>query len=217
MMQNTFIRRLIYYLFGFGIGLILVFFVVGNRGCSWLPENKVKDSVKKRFVVSQTSLINSSNFNTLIENCEVEFDKSTKNSPNKTYLFRVNDDKNDKIKSFYISYNSDSYLAIIHINKDEITKMNVDSFLKIIYVPENESSLINFDQALGLKNELQKNKLWQNNYANTLRKNGFISYNSLKPNNDEAIFLLIDKKDSIKTFFHWKDLTLVPFKLSKND
>ncbi|HRP53737.1 MAG TPA: hypothetical protein PLI97_09545, partial [Fluviicola sp.] len=44
-------RRLRYYGVGFGIGLIFVFFFFQNRGCSWLPENRVKNSMMGKILV----------------------------------------------------------------------------------------------------------------------------------------------------------------------
>lgn len=44
-------RRLKYYGIGFGLGLIFVFFFFQNRGCSWLPGNRVKNAILDRCVV----------------------------------------------------------------------------------------------------------------------------------------------------------------------
>jgi hypothetical protein len=45
-------RRLKYYGIGFGIGLVFVIFFFQNRGCSWLPSNRVKNSILDRLVVA---------------------------------------------------------------------------------------------------------------------------------------------------------------------
>ena len=50
-MGSSFIRRLKYYGIGFGIGLIFVFIFFQNRGCSWLPGNRVKNTVLERVMV----------------------------------------------------------------------------------------------------------------------------------------------------------------------
>lgn len=44
-------RRLLYYFTGFGIGLIFVLFFFQNRGCSWTPDNRVKQSITDRVIV----------------------------------------------------------------------------------------------------------------------------------------------------------------------
>lgn len=49
--MKNFLRRLKFYGLGFGIGLIFVFFFFRNRGCSWLPENRVKNTILGRVLV----------------------------------------------------------------------------------------------------------------------------------------------------------------------
>lgn len=49
--MNSFLRRLKFYGIGFGIGLVFVFFFFQNRGCTWLPANRVKNSILDRVIV----------------------------------------------------------------------------------------------------------------------------------------------------------------------
>jgi hypothetical protein len=49
--MESFWRRLRYYGIGFGIGLLFVFVFFQNRGCSWLPSNRVKNSILDRILV----------------------------------------------------------------------------------------------------------------------------------------------------------------------
>ncbi len=49
--MKNFLRRLKYYGIGFGLGLIFVFFFFKNRGCSWLPESRVKNTILGRVLV----------------------------------------------------------------------------------------------------------------------------------------------------------------------
>ena len=66
MMQHTFLRRLFYYLIGVGIGLIFVFFVFGNRGCSWLPQNKVKETINHKILISASKKIPANNIQKIL-------------------------------------------------------------------------------------------------------------------------------------------------------
>ena len=50
-MGSSFIRRLKYYGIGFGLGSVFVFFFFQNRGCSWLPGNRVKNTILDRVMV----------------------------------------------------------------------------------------------------------------------------------------------------------------------
>ena len=43
--MGKFLRRLKFYAVGLGIGTIFTFMIFGNRGCSWLPDNRVKNMI----------------------------------------------------------------------------------------------------------------------------------------------------------------------------
>ena len=49
--MDSIFRRLKYYGIGFGAGLVFVIFFFQNRGCSWLPDNRVKNSILDRVLV----------------------------------------------------------------------------------------------------------------------------------------------------------------------
>ena len=51
--MTTFWKRLRYYGIGFGIGCIFVFFFFQNRACTWLPDNRIKNSILDRTIVIQ--------------------------------------------------------------------------------------------------------------------------------------------------------------------
>lgn len=59
--MKEFFRRLKYYGVGFGIGMIFVFFFFQNRGCTWFPSNRVKNTILGRVVVVPTDLLNELN------------------------------------------------------------------------------------------------------------------------------------------------------------
>jgi len=91
--MTNFYRRLMYYGLGFGIGLVGVFFFFNNRGCSWLPSNRVKEMISERIIyVSDTNLSILKNLNIAeseiaqyIQNAEIHFSKSEKSSNPKIY------------------------------------------------------------------------------------------------------------------------------------
>lgn len=92
-MQNT-LRRFKYYGIGFGIGLIFVFFFFKNRGCSWLPENRVKNAILDRvLVVSEQSLESFKKANlteqelvNVLNDGDVLFSESVKDKDDKIYM-----------------------------------------------------------------------------------------------------------------------------------
>ena len=56
-MKLNFFKRFLYYLSGFGLGLILVFFFFKNRGCSWLPDNRVKNIISERVLICDSATL----------------------------------------------------------------------------------------------------------------------------------------------------------------
>ena len=97
-------RRLLYYGIGFGIGLVCVFFFFNNRGCSWLPENRVKEMVTERLIYIADSNLNilenlkikEEELSAFLMNADVIFSKSEKTSNPQIYHLEGPTDSNDK-------------------------------------------------------------------------------------------------------------------------
>ena len=93
--MTNFYRRLMYYGIGVGIGLLGVFFFFNNRGCSWLPGNRVKEMVAERIIyISDSNLQIIKNLNiaedeigTYVQEAEIHFSKSKKNTNPQIYHF----------------------------------------------------------------------------------------------------------------------------------
>ena len=211
MLQNTFIRRLFYYLIGFVLGLILVFLFFGNKGCSWLPSNQVRDVISKKFIISTSQKFNAQNISSVLENAEIDFEKSDKLTTNKTYFFKL---KNNS-KPFYITYSSESYYAVIHESQKELKKFTSDTILKIVSVPNGTNSLVNFEESNPLKSELAKVKMDYANYHKTLIRSGYLTFNVLKPNNNKVEIIIKDPGLSKKLICSWKNYVLTPLKIEK--
>lgn len=94
MSSSPWLRRLKYYGIGFGIGMIFVFFFFQNRGCSWLPENRVKNSILDRLVVvseSNAELMKAEGIDDdfivgLLNDGDVDFSASQKREESKVYV-----------------------------------------------------------------------------------------------------------------------------------
>ena len=97
-------RRILYYGVGFGIGLVCVFFFFNNRGCSWLPENRVKEMVTERLIYIADSNLNilenlkikEEELSAFLMNADVIFSKSEKTSNPQIYHLEGRTDSNDK-------------------------------------------------------------------------------------------------------------------------
>lgn len=91
--MDNFFRRLKIYGIGFGIGLICVFLFFRNRGCNWLPENRVKSSFIERVIVVHEDeipafkalVLNENQLNDLIQNSSISFTESKKKGEPKAY------------------------------------------------------------------------------------------------------------------------------------
>ena len=91
--MDNFFRRLKIYGIGFGIGLICVFLFFRNRGCNWLPENRVKSSfIERVLVVHEDEMaafkalaLTENQLNDLIQNSAISFTESKKKGEPKAY------------------------------------------------------------------------------------------------------------------------------------
>ena len=93
--MEKFRTRLKYYLLGLGIGLIFMFMIFGNRGCEWLPENRVKNMIAEKEIFIGDSIqalmtckgvTNSDIYRYLNEDGDVEFSQSKTDTDPKEYL-----------------------------------------------------------------------------------------------------------------------------------
>jgi len=92
--MESFKRRLKYYGIGFGFGLIFIFFFFQNRGCSWLPSNRVKNAVLDRLLVVSDETqgfldkkkISDDDLILVLNDGDVDFSKSSKDKKDKVYI-----------------------------------------------------------------------------------------------------------------------------------
>lgn len=92
--MTNFWRRLKYYGFGFLLGLLFLVFFFQNRGCSWLPGNRVKNAVLDRLIVVTEETqeqfdrkgITKEEIINVLNDGEVDFGKSNKDNEDKVYV-----------------------------------------------------------------------------------------------------------------------------------
>lgn len=92
--MKSFLRRLMYYGIGFVISTMFVVLFFENRGCSWLPENRVKGSLlTKMIIISEKNrskfswLKSEKDFISFANEAEVDFERSQTHADHKVYLF----------------------------------------------------------------------------------------------------------------------------------
>lgn len=139
--MSTFTRRLKYYGIGFGIGLVFIFFFFQNRGCSWLPSNRVKNAILDRLIVvsDSTNLVLKSKGLSVddIVNAlnvgDVQFDESDKDKQSKIYII-----EQDNVKfAFTLPY--ESFISEVQI-REKNKKINAtkNGLGTILHYPNDE-------------------------------------------------------------------------------
>ena len=111
--MSAFWRRLKYFLGGFIPGCIIVILFFQNRGCSWLPDNRVRGSILEKIIVvdsTQQQLLNKEGINrkdikAFVEGCEVDFKKSDVKKDTKVYFVTNNG------RSMYVLMPKNSFIA----------------------------------------------------------------------------------------------------------
>ncbi|MCE3295863.1 MAG: hypothetical protein K0R65_1577 [Crocinitomicaceae bacterium] len=219
--MNKFINRLKYYGIGFGMGLVFVFFFFQNRGCSWLPSNRVKNSILDRVIViadSEQQALKSKGVNEdaiieLLNTGSVEYDKSVKEGKTKIYLLY-----NDKHRLFF-TLPQDNYISEVKLANKDVSKItnSTEGFGTLVHFP-NDKNLIHVDsskiltcqqEALGFINQqlILKNlkKAGKIDFAKTFyfkkpRPTVYLTYPDSKKNTIGSNTIWYKNKITIKSF-----------------
>jgi hypothetical protein len=128
--MESFLRRLKYYGIGFGFGLLFVFFFFQNRGCSWLPSNRVKNSILERLIVipdAQLEVLKASGYSkkdviALLNDGDVDFSESRKQTNPKVYLIQK-EMKNGKQLDLFFTLPNESFLSEVHFSEKKAAKI----------------------------------------------------------------------------------------------
>ncbi len=140
--MTNFWRRLTYYGFGFLIGMLFLVFFFQNRGCSWLPSNRVKNAVLDRLVVVSESTeaqllkkgITLEDVVQVLNDGEVDFSKSKKDGDDKVYYI----EKDGETYLFSLPY--ESFISEVHLGKNaKSVKTSTEGFGKILRFPNDDN------------------------------------------------------------------------------
>ena len=145
--MDGFFKRLKYYGTGLLIGLIFVTFFMRGRGCSWLPENRLKTSLFERIIVlseenqkklSDLNLSEKELVKALI-NGDVKFTKSKKNNSFKVYYFDCKTEAG-KLFSCKATMPEESFISEIIFSNEDAKKLKNTKigFGKPIYFPKSK-------------------------------------------------------------------------------
>jgi len=139
--MSTFTKRLKYYGIGFGIGMIFVFFFFQNRGCSWLPSNRVKNAILDRLIVISDSTnavfkskgLSKQDIVNALNEGDVQFDESDKDNKSKMYIIEQNNVK------FAFSLPYESFISEVQLReKNKAISPTKKGLGKILHYPNDE-------------------------------------------------------------------------------
>ncbi len=223
--MQKFTKRLKFYGIGFGFGLIFVIFFFQNRGCSWLPSNRVKNSILDRVLVISDETSNQLKKSSLTEENLVQalndgdilFGESNKSEDEKCYVIEKNGIK------YAFTLPVESFISEVFVDVDNGNKTTTTTgYGKFIHYPL-DSTLIYCDtskivgcqqEMLGLLNTKDILKL--------VKKSGRINFaTSNLSQQPKAEHTVEFKKDSlqISTNMIWykNKLNITSFKFEGSD
>ena len=180
--MESFWRRLRYYGLGFGLGLILTFGIFNTRGCSWTPENRVKEAMNKRvWVIGNRDVLsfykehklNDKKLHRLIQDADISFTKSIRSGRHKVYDLTFTDGKNKEThclarmtdESFVVEF-IPFVRSVKVLNKALKNRKSAAYGARIVHAPNNKN-LVYSDtspiikehlRALGIVSDMQLQK-----------------------------------------------------------
>jgi hypothetical protein len=150
--MRTFKERFKYYIIGFGIGLIAVFFFFGERGCAWLPENRVKNTIAEKEIIYGDSIkdvmkcsdiTTNDIYNLLNNNGDVDFSSSLPSQTPKVYVLTGD---NNIIASIALY---ETYSELIEVKNGKSCESSINnSHKQLIPLPDDIARAIIESQAL---------------------------------------------------------------------
>jgi hypothetical protein len=148
--MSKFRNRLRYYLIGFGFGLTAIFFIFGNRACSWLPENRVKNMIGEKKIIVGDSVwdlmkcqeVNSDDIYRLLDDDgDVNFKDSKTSGYPKEYIFEGEKNNEDLSITFalYEEYSEVIDFSFV-VDNCETFASNNDKF--VVPIPDSYAKAI---------------------------------------------------------------------------
>jgi hypothetical protein len=146
--MDSIFKRLKYYGVGFGIGLVFVLLFFQNRGCTWLPSNRVKNSILDRVLVlpeDQESALKQKGLSQediylMLNTGEVNFKNSIKEGNPKVYALEK-ELKGSEMITMYFTLPKESFISEVHISENNASniKNTLTGTGKLIHFPKDEN------------------------------------------------------------------------------
>ena len=123
-------RRLKFFAIGLGFGCIIVYFTFGNRGCAWLPGNRVKNMIGEKEIIVGDSILALMTCNDLNNDAIYELLKSDGNVE-----FSLSE-THSRPKVYYIEGEKDgaSYYAKFALYEQEPLSMEGEEYAEVVAI-----------------------------------------------------------------------------------
>lgn len=226
-MKSSLGARLLYYFTGFGIGIVFVIFFFNNRGCSWTPKNRVKQSIVDRVVVLNDEFQNEMQKRGITEemvkdvlyNGRVDFKSSQKESGE----LKVYNLYNDKLKLNF-SLPDNSYLSEVSVGYSNTNKFSnsTEGKAKMLLFPKDDR-LIYVDTLITSQPDFVKIGSPDNKtILKALEKTGEVDFEksnyAAKPKAEHYVTCTISRqKVGLKTFWYKDRINIFFFELLNVD
>jgi hypothetical protein len=145
--MESFLRRLKYYGLGFLIGLVFVFVFFQNRGCSWLPSNRVKNAFLDRvIVISEDQLatlksegISKEDIIEVLNDGDVNFGESITDGDLKVYKLSKDIEGKGEM-DFFFTLPNESFISEVNIRAENVSevKNSTKGFGAILNYPKDD-------------------------------------------------------------------------------
>jgi hypothetical protein len=146
--MDSLLRRLKFYGIGFSIGLVFVLIFFQNRGCSWLPSNRIKNSFLDRVIVLPENEANTlkklhlthKDIINVLNDGDVVFSKSLKKGKTKVYHLEKEFD-NKGLLHFFFTLPDESFISEVHISEHKATqvKNTLTGSGEILHFPKDDN------------------------------------------------------------------------------
>ena len=224
-MGSTFLRRLKFYGIGFGLGLVFVFFFFKNRGCSWLPENRVKNTILDRVMVVSDETIEVLQQKGISKEVVIEalnqgdvlFSESDKNSDSKVYVVEY------KGHRFLYTLPYESFVTEVKFGGDPNKTETSTSGLGTIWRLPADDNLVFIDSSAVLDCQMKQLKLSDAKAVFTkIKQSGKLDFGrtdfDIDPKPEHMIVFQVDSITvSAKTIWYKDKLEVLSFEFPSSE
>ena len=214
-MNSSFLRRLKYYGFGFGIGCIFVFFFFQNRGCSWLPGNRVKNSILDRVIVAndielafmKSEGVTYDDILSVLNDGDVNFGDSKKDGETQVYIIEK-EFGSKGLTRLYFTLPKESYISEVKMGAK--TAKEIDNtktgFGRFIHFPKDDYLIFPDTSKMVSCQQEQLKLIEPKKILKKVKETGFIDFGKsdlhIRPKAEHYICFM-NGKDTIGTRSIW--------------